>query len=234
VWEAARARALDDDAIDEDAPVYDYVVGRGLSEAWEMRLFGILGDGMDLPDGVQRWARDGYRVVVPLFDQAGEIACVQSRSILPDAQIKTRFPKGSHSRGTMFASERGLEVIRGDGPAGDPVIIGEGLTDFLALATATAIPVVSAPGAGGVRSVLGPWLRGRRVILALDGDAAGLLAAVSVADVLAIEFDAEPYRLTWPEGCKDACDVVERECISGLSEILEALVWRVEGGGACA
>ena len=83
VWDLAIQRAWDDDAAERDRAVYEYLDGRGLGEAWELRLFGVLAAGMDLPDAVAYWPSTGHRVVAPLYDGCGERESARGHMGLP-------------------------------------------------------------------------------------------------------------------------------------------------------
>ena len=129
VWSQARSRVLDDSAVGADRQVYEYLDGRGLSEAWEDRTYGVLAEGMSLPAAVERWSKTGFRILAPLYDLGGSLASVQARRIW-NGEPKTLFPKGGRARGVLFASALGQQVLKGQGTDGRPVILGETVRDF--------------------------------------------------------------------------------------------------------
>jgi hypothetical protein len=218
-WKRAFARARDDDAIDRDRAVYEYLHRRGLAEAWELGAFGIVTGGSDLHPALARWVECGYRLLVPLFDQDGEIANVQARTV-HDRTPKTMLPAGSRVAGTMFADRRGQALLRGEA-ADRTVILGEGLTDTLALTIASPVPVIAAPGTSNAVNTVGPWARGRHVLLALDVDAAGEIALKPTAAALYAHGAKHVQRVVWPGGAKDACDVVAQRGVVGLESFLK-------------
>jgi len=182
-WNLALARARDDDAVEADRPVYDYIQKRGVADAWEDCYFGIVPPNRDdrLPWQVRWWGPRGWRVVLPLYamdgDNAGKIVAVQARHIdFPPRGNRKRllFPKGSHIRKTAFANRRALAMLDRATDA-KRVIVVEGMFDFLTAALAhDDLPVLGAPGAGQTKNVIGTWARGREVVLAPHPDDAGM------------------------------------------------------------
>ncbi|TAJ23653.1 MAG: hypothetical protein EPO68_02600, partial [Planctomycetota bacterium] len=176
LWANALARTRNDEQIEAERPVYAYLEQRGLAEAWESRLYGVIAAGMSLHVAMARWPNTGHRLIVPLYDASGRVTNVQARAI-GGSTPKTLFPAGGVVKGTVFADERGLRVLRGVEPTATPVVIGEGLTDFLAMAIGSPTPVLSVPGSSFAAAALGAWVRGRTVVLAFDRDKAGDEAA---------------------------------------------------------
>ncbi len=220
VWERARDRMRDDGVVEADRQAWEFIAGRGLGEAWEISAFGVLSSEMALPDPISHWPLSGYRILVPLYDQGGVIANVQARNVLGRTP-KTMFPKGSRASGTLFACSRGVRLLAGENRSCPHVLLGEGLTDFLALAITACVPVLSAPGAGMATSSIGSWVRGATLCLALDTDGPGSSAARAAIDQ-AYRMGAEKVRrVTWPSHAKDACQVLEAHGSTGLSEFLE-------------
>lgn len=78
-WLLALGRARDDEVIEHDRSVYRFLEGRGLAVSWEDALFAILAVGMPLHRALLQWPANGYRLVVPLYELAGEL------SVLPGA-----------------------------------------------------------------------------------------------------------------------------------------------------
>jgi len=219
VWQQATARARDDERVNADRAVYEFVARRGLAESWEDGLFGILSVGMDLPGPISRWPSTGHRLLAPLYDGNGEITNVQARTI-GNGSPKTLFPAGSRAAGTLFASSSGMAVLRGDWTGTKRVLFGEGLTDFLALASISPIPVLCAPGTSMAAPGIGAWVSGYEVLVALDCDEAGSRAVQPTAD-RAYEHGATRVRqIEWPGLAKDACEVVEQVGLEGLADFL--------------
>jgi hypothetical protein len=220
-WTLALERARDDRFIERDQNVYAYLSRRGLMASWEDAAFGIVASSMSLPVAVREWPRDGYRVVVPLYDGNGRVVNVQSRAVT-QISPKTRFPKGSKARGTMFADHRGLQVLKGVWTGPKQVLIGEGLTDHLALTMSSPIPVICSPGTGMAAAGIGPWASNFRVFLALDGDAAGAAATTAAADRVR-RLGGHPLRVSWPDHKNDACEVLDDFGFDVLAEFLERI-----------
>jgi DNA primase len=221
-WSIALARARDDEHAQADLFAYDYLSRRGILESWELGSFGILAPRMTLHPSVSDWPGRGYWIVAPLYDASGVIANIQGRAV-NEARPKTLFPEGSRATGTLFASQRGLEVLRGGTPDRE-VLFGEGLTDFLALSVASRIPVLSAPGTGMCASGIGAWARSRDVYLATDCDTAGGNALSATADAAYRNGAHRVRRIVWPGGAKDACEVVARSGVVGLAEFLNTVI----------
>ncbi len=232
-WNRALAQTRDDSRIGDPhtLAVHAYLAERGLAPAWDEALFGILTDAPDLPHAVRTWPRRGYTLVAPLHDAStGEIVNLQARAVRSDLRPKTLFPKGSQAQGTVFANRTAKALLRAKenfstrNSSAGAVIVGEGLTDFLALAVHATVPVFSAPGAGATIGALGAWVRGRVVCLALDCDPAGE-AAVSGASRAAFRFGARAVRrVEWPENSKDACDALRLLGEAGFRKWIDAFV----------
>lgn len=220
LWRAALARARDDDAVAADAEVYAYLRQRQLILAFEDASFGIVAVGMPLPDGVAHWPRSGHRLVAPLFDAGGDLVNVQARCLRADRR-KTLFPKGSSAEGAVFASRLGQRLLRGNWVGPPVVILGEGMTDSLALGLTAIVPVLAVPGAQYAAGAMGSWVQGINLYLALDQDKAGQDQVQPAAD-RAYRMGARNVAwLRWPAGCKDACDVLGARGADGLAEVLD-------------
>ncbi|MCP4039714.1 MAG: hypothetical protein GY733_22410 [bacterium] len=220
LWRLARARAHDDEQIDDDAVVYEYVRRRGIEESWEVPGFGVLGRGIALPESVSWWPRNGYRLVAPLYDASGTIINVQARCIAGGASKKVLVPKRSRCKATVFANAQGRSLLRGD-VVGKDVLLVEGMTDFFAAGIASNVAVLGVPGTGAAESAVGSWASGCRVFIAMDLDQAGEASVSRVAQELAREKAESAYRLVWPRGCTDVCDVMASIGSTGLADFLE-------------
>ncbi|MBK7876317.1 MAG: hypothetical protein IPJ77_11260 [Planctomycetes bacterium] len=225
VWGRAYERARNDEASAQDRSVYEYLTSRQLMEAWEVGALGVLPPSADVPEALRTWYSRGYRLVVPLFDHAGTVAGIQARAIYA-TDPKTVFPKGSRISGTVFADVRAREVLRcdRDTPA---VVLGEGLTDSLALSFTSPVPVFCAPGTSNAVAAIGPWVHGRVLYLALDCDAAGNTALGAVANAALEHGATRVRRLVWPDRANDACAVIEKRGILGLEAFLTKQIEQV-------
>jgi hypothetical protein len=222
VWQLAHDRMRDDASVDADREAWNFISKRRLGEGHELGAFGILGDGMALPRAVERWPSNGYRLVAPLFDQRGAVANVQARAV-NGRTPKTLFPSGSSASGTLFACTRGVQVLRGEWTAPRCYILGEGLTDHIALTIASPAPVLCAPGTGMAAAGIGAWVHDAVLYVALDFDDAGTLAVDAVAGRAYSAGARLVRRLEWPFGAKDACDVLDRVGVDGLEHFLRRL-----------
>ncbi len=226
-WKLASERVhgeLSPEQCEADRPVYEFLRDRALGEAWESRTYGVLGADMALPAQIAWWPASGYRLVVPTFDAAANLVSIQGRAIVPKPNgKKVLFPKGSKVAGTCFANDHARRLLRaksGEWHDASPAIVGEGLTDFLALCIALDTPVFSAPGAGMARHCIGHWASGRVVWLALDVDLAGQ-ANLDVAAKTAYEFGAKLVRrIVWREPHKDACDALKAWGVERFSDFV--------------
>ncbi len=219
LWSAAFRRCWAQDPEGEDQAVFSFLAQRGLERARELNLVGVVGSGMDLHEAVSRWPRTGHQLIVPLYNELGTVANLQARAVRP-AQRKVLFPKGSSARGTLFANEAALDLLRDRGSHNGTVVVGEGLTDFLALACHTSHAVVAIPGIGSARNGLGAWIGGLDVLLALDADTAGV-EATQVAAQAAHGLGARRVQgVRWPHGAIDACEALETLGKAGFSEFL--------------
>jgi hypothetical protein len=122
---------------------------------------------------------------------------------------------------------------------GADVMICEGETDTLAAVTAGMVAIGS-PGKSGFKRAWVPLLRGRRVVVYYDADAAGRDGAASLAKLL--EQDGQPRPQPWrplPEGM-DLSDflagVPPEQDSETLREDFEerAAIMEYEGGFSCA
>lgn len=226
IWRAAlsRARTENPEIIAQDRGVYQYLKHRRLAESWEHCLFGTLGVSLRLPETVSRWPRNSYRLVVPLYDEDGALRCVQGRAIDPGRSPKVMTPKGGKIKGTVFADRNGLQVLRGtwDDPV---VVVGEGLTDFLALAITSPAPVLAVPGTAVAAASIGSWAKGCKVIIAFDQDAAGEGATKQAAEKIHQE-GGIPFRATWPGDAVDACDALAALGSSDFSGFISQRIQR--------
>lgn len=99
------------------------------------------------------WSLTGHRVVIPAFDAAGALVSLRARvpfDDVPDELPKELTPVGGAVKGTTLADDRGQRLLRGELQSlNGPVVILEGVTDFLAFVAAD-LTRVSGPAAGAV------------------------------------------------------------------------------------
>lgn len=222
VWDAARTRAIADDP--RDGQAIGYLDSRGLGAAVILQLVGVIGDDMRLPAAIERWPGWGVRVVAPLYDQAGEVVGLQGRRVWRSAGPKTLTPAGCAVRGRMFANPAALAVLRGE-VAGGRVLLAEGLTDYASVAAYAPVgaAVVGAPGATVAPSLVGSWVRGRELVLALDADPAGRAATATVAAAAHAAGAGRVESITWPR-VGDAVDFLSRAGAAEFAEFLAGVL----------
>lgn len=220
-WDLSLQRALELARIGGSCDGLGYLGERGLVAALETEEYGFLPHDDELTDDLRQLARRGYRVVVPLWNQEGELTCIQLRAVR-DVQPKVRVPRGARISGCVFANGPGRALLRGEAPDAHPVLLGEGLTDFLALSLACGWPLLAVPGVGSAAGCIGPWVRNRRLVLAVDCDEAGDCVVPDIAKAAYAMGATAVTRLRWPSGRNDACDVLQGEGDCGLAEIVLA------------
>lgn len=233
VWKSARQRASE--RLSEDSEAFGYLETRGLIGALPDRegregVAGIVHESMSLPPAIAWWPRAGYRVVAPLYDLAGEVVSLQSRLVIDPGDDRPRFrsPPGA-PKGTVFASNSGVEVLKpGCGASAPIAILAEGMTDTLALGVSIEVPVIGCPGKGTAMHAVGPWVHGRDVYLALDGDVqSGELE--DVARAINGQGGTCRGRIIWSAGFNDAADVLARLGRKGLGQGVYSVLF--PGGG---
>lgn len=222
VFEMALSRARSEKLSRNDRQLDEFLTRRGLGAAWDGGGFGVIEAGMDLPIEIRSWPDRGYRLVLPLLDAHGTIAGIQARAVT-SIRPKTMFPEGSRISGSVFADPRGQAVLRGE-LRELPVLLGEGLTDTLALSICSPIPVIAVPGSSNAVASIGRWVRDRVLIIALDCDDVGERAALAAARAAHERSCLRTRRVRWPDGAKDACDVLVGRGASGLAEFLKKCI----------
>lgn len=210
LWRRSVMRAQASPPVEADHRARLFLQRRGLEPAVRMGLAGLLDDSRALPEEVSWWPGVGFRVIAPLLDVHGRLVTIQARRIV-DGEPRVVFPKRSRPKGTVFANHPGRGLLCGDTSQPGVVVFGEGLTDSLALSICLDGPVLCAPGVDFCAPAIGPWVRGRAVALALDNDdAAECVVAAVTARALQLGA-ASVWRVQWPSGLKDACDVLAAE-----------------------
>lgn len=207
-------------AVTPDDPTRRYLQSRGLVGGLETGRCAVLATASSLPAEVARWPALGYSLIAPLYNGFGALTSIQSRSI-SNREPKTRFPRGSRVGGTVFANASGLALLRGEHDE-ELVLYGEGLTDSIAYALASPFPTLCSPGTSMYVAGIGPWARGKTVLLSSDADTAGD-RVIPDATNAAFRFSARRVvRMRWSPPAKDACDVVAAFGLERLRTILAA------------
>lgn len=177
-----------------DAECWDYLRSRGLEEASDLCRY-----VPDIAPGDLEWmGKSGYRLAQALRDAAGTVVAIQVRQITGhDFRIV-----GQASAGVFGQVER-LEAAK-------LVVICEGFADTLAAITAqdagSPSAVIGIAGTQATAALATMPLEGKRVLVAMDADAAGDKAAE------AIRVDLEKRRAVVirarPTKGKDLCDII--------------------------
>jgi hypothetical protein len=147
--------------------------------------------------------------------------CVQSRCITESSR-KTLFPTSPVRGPKVFANPPGVDMLRcGDGSI---AVLVEGLTDFLAVATATpGLAVLGGPGAGSFRGVVGEWVSGKSLIIATDADDPGRKAR----DELTLDATSHGagwcWHLDWGDAV-DAAELAKRDGLGAVANIIKEAV----------
>lgn len=223
LWAASIDAAISDAHFEIDAPVRAFVERRGLQSAVGLGLVGFLPEEAARQAYLGFWFTSGYRFVAPFYNHAGELVGIQGRKI--DAgEPKTMFPKGSKVKGNAFANPMALARF-GEGPReAGVVMVGEGLTDYCALAGLAEFAVVSAPGTSFVSACVTDWAKNAVVILAVDNDAAGQKTVIPAARAAFEHGATRVVRVVWPGGAKDACDALEKLGPEGLKDFIRGVL----------
>jgi hypothetical protein len=148
------------------------------------------------------WPARGYRLLLPLWDSAGNLASVHARHVHADAEPKGAFPSGYQMAGTVLADSAGALMLRTRELA-RPLWITEGAPDFLTAATAWGD--AADPGTAVLGILSGSWTAevtarvpdGARVVIAVHHDSAGEACVERIASTLAGRVQLE--RWTPPE-----------------------------------
>ncbi len=152
-------------------------------------------DASKLPVWAKWWTKSGHRLIVPLFDAAGEIRSVRAGTVVQSDLPKRLAPKGFTVSGLVMADELGREVLRGGAWPGwhrgaNQAVICEGEPDWLTYATES--PLLQPPPfacfgifAGGWTAELAARLpTGGTVFVDTDHDPAGDKYAAKILETL--------------------------------------------------
>ena len=160
----------------------------------------------------RRWS-DGYRLVVPMYDHAGELVTLHARTVVPDVRPKGASPSDFEVGGTVMAEGLALALLRGErlgtgetaaeivaashgviptaeGDTRAGVLIVEGVPDFIATVCSWSVAIENTPAVFGV--IAGSWSPeiaarmpdGARVVIATDPDETGERYACMIAETL--------------------------------------------------
>jgi DNA primase len=245
------------------AAARDYLAGRGLAgaalERWEIGFApdhrrGLLGHLRDKgvaedmaveaglaikpEDGGAAYDRFRGRIIFPIRDARGRAISLGGRAVDPNARAK--YINGPET--ALFDKGRSLF---NHGPAreaagkGQPLIVAEGYMDVIALAEAGFAAAVAPLGTAITEDQLRLlWRIAPEPVIALDGDSAGLRAALRVIDLALPLLEAgQSLRFAlMPEGM-DPDDLIRAQGAAAMHRLAEGavpmvqLLWRRETEG---
>ena len=146
--------------VTEDSEVSGLLMGRGIDPVAVARMgLGAALHPLTHQSSIPRWARfkgrlpvsrrwteSGHRLVVPVFDHAGEMRSVRAWLVNGDERLPKRVPPtGYRASGLVLANTRAQRWLRGDARPSQ-IVITEGEPDFLA--RSVAFPNEAAVGIG--------------------------------------------------------------------------------------
>jgi hypothetical protein len=147
------------------------------------------------------WSRTSHRLVFPCWSSAGQLQGLHARAVVGSSP-KTLWPQGQGVKGLTLANEVALQLLRRrqlDWWSRRLVVV-EGVTDFLSMATQHSDADVDAPAVLGLMS--GTWSQdiasaipnGTLVLIATDRDERGDEYAKTVADTITRRCDVRRWR----------------------------------------
>ncbi|SNX69267.1 DNA primase [Cereibacter ovatus] len=189
-------------------------------------------------DGGAPYDRFRGRIIFPIRDARGRAISLGGRSMDPNARAK--YLNGPET--PLFDKGRNLYNV---GPAreaagkGQPLIVTEGYMDVIALSEvgfrATVAPLGTAVTEDQLRLM---WRIHSEPVIALDGDAAGIRAALRVVDLALPLLEAgQGLRFAVLPPGLDPDDLIRADGPAAMSRVLEAaqpmvsLLWRRETEG---
>lgn len=234
LWDAALAQCVSSIGTGRETNVMDYLLHRKLVDACAHRAVGILTSNMHVHPAIRSWVKRQYCVVAPMYDvRDGTLVNVQARRVVPSDKRnpKTLVPAGSRAAGTCFANEAGRAMLSGQAVACPNVVLGEGLTDHLALTIALgdSTAVISLPGVGNAVRSIGPWAQGRVLYVATDNDDAGKRVLNFIARAAREHGASKSFAVTWPKHTNDACDALSHLGADGLRQFFYQRIFLDQG-----
>ena len=170
-------------------------------------------------------ARFGSKITFPIRDACGDTLGFGSRALKirkDEAKYVNSPASAVFSKGSCLF---GLDVAKDAIKSTDEALLVEGYFDVLALHDAGCANAVGVLGVGVTPRQLETAARfspSRRVVLALDADAAGDAAVRRLCDdvlpTLADESGVDVVVMRWPDGAKDAADFVEGRRLRGETD----------------
>ena len=245
------------------AAARDYLVGRGLSEAalerweigfapegwqhlWDHLKAKNIDDELILAAGLAKASQKGKkpydtfrnRIMFPIRDARGRAIAFGGRAMDPDDNAKyLNSPETAlFDKGRTLYNHAPAREAAGKGQA---LIVAEGYMDVIALAEAGFSAAVAPLGTAVTEDQLRlMWRIAPEPVVALDGDRAGLAAAMRVIDLALPMLEAgQSLRFAlMPEGL-DPDDLIKAQGKGAMSKLVEgaipmvSLLWRRETEG---
>ncbi|EPX87310.1 DNA primase [Rubellimicrobium thermophilum DSM 16684] len=208
------------------------LVARGVPEDLLLEA-GLTGEGQG-----GRYDRFWGRIIFPIRDARGRAVALGGRSLDPHARAKylnspqtPLFDKGR----TLFNLPRAREAAG----KGAPLIVAEGYMDVIALSEAGFPAAVAPLGTAITEDQLALlWRLSPEPVIALDGDAAGLRAALRLVDLALPRLEAgRGLRFALLPAGLDPDDLLRQQGAPAMQALLDraepmvALLWRRETEG---
>ena len=244
------------------APARAYLTGRGLDEeAWDRFEIGfapddrhglladLKGRGIDealivdaglaaRPDHGSPYDRFRDRIIFPIRDARGRAMAFGGRAMAADARAKYL----NSPETTLFDKGRNLYML---GPAraavakGAPLVVAEGYMDVIALARAGFEGAVAPLGTAITEDQLRlMWRVSPEPVIALDGDTAGMRAAMRLVDLaLPMTGPGQALRFALMPPGQDPDDLIRAGGPAAMAAIIEGarplvdLLWQRETEG---
>lgn len=126
-----------------------------------------------VPQWAHPWRASGHRVLIPMWDASGRIACVRARAFdRASGHPKARSPTGYRIGRSVMATPQAVRWLRG-GPAPEGVVIVEGEPAWVAWASAAPSLAVLGIVSGSYAPEWGERIGGLSALVVTDHDAGG-------------------------------------------------------------
>ncbi len=221
-------------APDSRFALWSHLTGKGLAPA----LIIDAGLAAKPDDGAAPYDRFRDRIIFPIRDARGRCTALGGRAMAANARAKYL----NSPETALFDKGRSLynhASAREAAGKGQPLIVAEGYLDVIALAQAGFGAAVAPLGTAITQEQLALiWRIDREPIIALDGDTAGLRAAMRLIDIALPMVEAgQSLRFAiMPEG-QDPDDLLRAGGAAAMQQVLESalpmvrLLWRRETEG---
>lgn len=208
--------------------ITEYLLSLNYSTA-VLESIGILGIHTQTGGYYERFQ---HRLMIPIRNLQGKVVAFGGRQMFVEED--SPFPKYINSKESNLFEKRkllfGADQAKSHTRSTKCCVIVEGYFDVISLHSAGIRNAVACMGTALSKEQLtsaGRMSNGGRVVLALDGDAAGINAAMRACETLLTSAEQlDVYIASMPLDCKDAHDVVTRHSAGGFHDMVnEALPW---------